>query len=125
MHLEDTCPTPTLPDSAVGTPSCRGARPEGQRNIQESTFSISEDLDTERKSCIRVKNPPGGKSSGFLVNQKSADRNIHFHYLPKNNSGIKVKIVKSYPREVLLFLGQEEELDKRKAWERAILTGKP
>ncbi|RZC41208.1 dihydropyrimidinase, partial [Asbolus verrucosus] len=59
------CPTPTLPDSAVSTPSCRGARPEGQRNIQDSTFSISEDLDVDRKSCIRVRNPPGGKSSGF------------------------------------------------------------
>lgn len=59
------CYTPTLPDSAIATPSCRGARPEGQRNIQDSTFSISEELDIERKSCIRVKNPPGGKSSGF------------------------------------------------------------
>ncbi|GJQ68566.1 hypothetical protein Trydic_g14414 [Trypoxylus dichotomus] len=56
---------PTLPNSAVSTPSCRGPRPEGQRNIQESTFSVSEELDVERKSCIRVKNPPGGKSSGF------------------------------------------------------------
>lgn len=35
------CVTPTLPDSAVSTPSCRGPRPEGQRNIQDSTFSIS------------------------------------------------------------------------------------
>ncbi|XP_017785498.1 PREDICTED: dihydropyrimidinase isoform X1 [Nicrophorus vespilloides] len=59
------CITPTLPDSAISTPSCRGPRPEGQRNIQDSTFSISEELDVERKSCIKVKNPPGGKSSGF------------------------------------------------------------
>ncbi|KAL3290214.1 hypothetical protein HHI36_023573 [Cryptolaemus montrouzieri] len=65
LHEEKSCPTPTLPESAVSTPSCRGARPEGQRNIQDSTFSISEELDLERKSCIRVKNPPGGKSSGF------------------------------------------------------------
>lgn len=67
IHLEDRelCPTPTLPESAVSTPSGRGARPEGQRNIQESTFSVSEELDVERKSCIRVRNPPGGKSSGF------------------------------------------------------------
>lgn len=62
---EKACPTPTLPNSAVSTPTGRGARPEGQRNIQDSTFSISEDLDTDRKSCIRVRNPPGGKSSGF------------------------------------------------------------
>ena len=59
------CPTPTLPDSSVATPSCRGQRPDGQRNLQDSTFSISEDLDVERRACIRVKNPPGGKSSGF------------------------------------------------------------
>ncbi|XP_074028561.1 collapsin Response Mediator Protein isoform X2 [Leptinotarsa decemlineata] len=62
---EYVCPSPTLPESAVSTPSCRGSRPEGQRNIQESTFSVSEELDLERKSCIRVNNPPGGKSSGF------------------------------------------------------------
>ncbi|XP_044257019.1 dihydropyrimidinase isoform X3 [Tribolium madens] len=66
ITIEDkACPTPTLPDSAVSTPSVRGPRPEGQRNIQDSTFSISEDLDVDRKSCIRVRNPPGGKSSGF------------------------------------------------------------
>ncbi|KAK9890255.1 hypothetical protein WA026_010365 [Henosepilachna vigintioctopunctata] len=65
VHGEQSCPTPTLPESAVSTPSCKGPRPEGQRNIQDSTFSISEELDLERKSCIRVKNPPGGKSSGF------------------------------------------------------------
>lgn len=41
MENDYSCPTPTLPESAVGTPSFRGARPEGQRNIQESTFSIS------------------------------------------------------------------------------------
>ncbi|KAF5285276.1 hypothetical protein FQR65_LT13290 [Abscondita terminalis] len=58
-------PTPTLPESAVSTPSCKGPRPEGQRNLQDSTFSISEDLDVERRACIKVKNPPGGKSSGF------------------------------------------------------------
>ncbi|XP_044765123.1 dihydropyrimidinase isoform X2 [Coccinella septempunctata] len=62
---KDMCPTPTLPESAISTPSCKGPRPEGQRNIQDSTFSITEELDLERKSCIRVKNPPGGKSSGF------------------------------------------------------------
>lgn len=42
VRIEDrACATPTLPESAVTTPSCRGARPEGQRNIQDSTFSIS------------------------------------------------------------------------------------
>ncbi|XP_049791292.1 dihydropyrimidinase-like isoform X1 [Schistocerca nitens] len=36
-----------------------------QRNLHESTFSISEELDnTTKKSCIRVQSPPGGGSSG-------------------------------------------------------------
>jgi len=70
IHLQGemepkTSVTPTLPESAVSTPSGKGPRPEGQRNLQDSTFSISEDADVERRSCIRVKNPPGGKSSGF------------------------------------------------------------
>ncbi|XP_072382494.1 dihydropyrimidinase isoform X1 [Diabrotica undecimpunctata] len=63
--LDNPCPTPTLPESNVSTPSMKGMRPEGQRNIQESTFSLTEELDPERKSSIRVRNPPGGKSSGF------------------------------------------------------------
>lgn len=33
--------TPTLPESAVVTPSTRGPRIEGQRDLQHSTFSIS------------------------------------------------------------------------------------
>lgn len=33
--------SPTLPESAVVTPSARGPRQEGQRNLQDSTFSIS------------------------------------------------------------------------------------
>lgn len=41
IEEERMCATPTLPESAVSTPSIRGARPDGQRNIQESTFSVS------------------------------------------------------------------------------------
>uniref|UniRef100_A0A182MQI7 dihydropyrimidinase n=1 Tax=Anopheles culicifacies TaxID=139723 RepID=A0A182MQI7_9DIPT len=54
-------------DSQLSTPhSARGHRPDGQKNMQESTFSISEELDkSEARSCIRVRAPPGGKSSGF------------------------------------------------------------
>lgn len=67
-HSDDESGTPaapTLPDSEVCTPSCRGPRTEGQRNLQDSTFSISEELDgAGQRSCIRVRNPPGGKSSG-------------------------------------------------------------
>ncbi|XP_055636841.1 dihydropyrimidinase isoform X2 [Toxorhynchites rutilus septentrionalis] len=54
-------------DSQVSTPhSARGHRPDGTKDMQQSTFSISEELDlSENRSCIRVKNPPGGKSIGF------------------------------------------------------------
>ncbi|XP_035774756.1 dihydropyrimidinase-like isoform X1 [Anopheles albimanus] len=54
-------------DSQLSTPhSARGHRPDGTKNMQESTFSISEELDkSENRSCIRVRAPPGGKSSGF------------------------------------------------------------
>ncbi|XP_035904297.1 dihydropyrimidinase isoform X2 [Anopheles stephensi] len=54
-------------DSQLSTPhSARGHRPDGTKNMQESTFSISEELDkSEARSCIRVRAPPGGKSTGF------------------------------------------------------------
>lgn len=43
----------------------KGMRQEGQRNLQDSTFSISTELnDSGHRACIRVKNPPGGQSSG-------------------------------------------------------------
>ncbi|XP_055375038.1 dihydropyrimidinase isoform X2 [Condylostylus longicornis] len=52
-------------EESVYTPS-KAPRLDGQKNMQESTFSISEELDkSEKRSCIRVRNPPGGKSSGF------------------------------------------------------------
>lgn len=41
LLIEEQAVTPTLPDSAVTTPSCKGPRMEGQRNLQDSTFSIS------------------------------------------------------------------------------------
>ena len=49
--------------------------------------------------------------------RKQKDRNIHFHYFPKKNSGIMVKIINSF--------GAEELIDKRKAWEKVLLMGKP
>lgn len=59
--LADEAPvSPAVEASLTSCPSSKG-----QRNLQDSTFSISEELDdTARKSCIRVKNPPGGQSSG-------------------------------------------------------------
>ncbi|XP_037730202.1 dihydropyrimidinase 2 isoform X5 [Drosophila subpulchrella] len=51
--------------SLCSTPSVRG-RVDGHRDMQESSFSISEELDRSGvRACIKVKNPPGGKSSGF------------------------------------------------------------
>ncbi|XP_014478564.1 PREDICTED: dihydropyrimidinase isoform X1 [Dinoponera quadriceps] len=61
---------PTLPDSAVVTPSTKGPRMEGQRNLQDSTFSISEDVEEARRACIRVNNPPGGRSAGGFWRQE-------------------------------------------------------
>ncbi|XP_046619836.1 dihydropyrimidinase isoform X1 [Neodiprion virginianus] len=62
--LQNLSCVPTLPESAVVTPSAKGPRLEGQRNLQDSTFSISEDVDEARRACIRVNNPPGGRSAG-------------------------------------------------------------
>lgn len=49
--------------------------------------------------------------------RKGADRNIHFHSFPEKNSGILVKVTDS--------LGQEEEVDKREAWETVLDMDKP
>lgn len=49
--------------------------------------------------------------------RKGSDRRIHFHAFPDKNSGIKVKLTNA--------LGQIEEVDKRKAWEKVLLMGKP
>ncbi|XP_058978776.1 dihydropyrimidinase [Musca domestica] len=39
---------------------------DGARNMQESTFSISQELDKNGpRPSVKVHNPPGGKSSGF------------------------------------------------------------
>ncbi|XP_028049647.2 dihydropyrimidinase isoform X3 [Monomorium pharaonis] len=64
IKLPTTTCIPTLPESAVVTPSTKGPRLEGQRNLQDSTFSISEDVEEARRACIRVNNPPGGRSAG-------------------------------------------------------------
>ncbi|XP_018303656.1 dihydropyrimidinase isoform X4 [Mycetomoellerius zeteki] len=41
IKLQSVTCVPTLPESAVVTPSTKGPRLEGQRNLQDSTFSIS------------------------------------------------------------------------------------
>ncbi|XP_018303655.1 dihydropyrimidinase isoform X3 [Mycetomoellerius zeteki] len=64
IKLQSVTCVPTLPESAVVTPSTKGPRLEGQRNLQDSTFSISEDVEEARRACIRVNNPPGGRSAG-------------------------------------------------------------
>ncbi|SPP84391.1 dihydropyrimidinase isoform X1 [Drosophila guanche] len=51
--------------SLCSTPSVHG-RVDGKHDMQQSSFSISEELDRGGvRACIKVKNPPGGKSSGF------------------------------------------------------------
>ncbi|KAL7293718.1 hypothetical protein TKK_0012789 [Trichogramma kaykai] len=54
----------TFPTSNTAPPSVKGPRLEGQRNLQDSTFSISEDSKEPQRSSIRVRNPPGGRSAG-------------------------------------------------------------
>ncbi|CAO1395398.1 unnamed protein product [Diamesa hyperborea] len=56
-------------DSQVSTATNhtgRGMRIDGQRNLQESSFSISEEINqVPLHTGIRVRNPPGGASSGL------------------------------------------------------------
>ncbi|XP_018397055.1 PREDICTED: dihydropyrimidinase isoform X2 [Cyphomyrmex costatus] len=70
IKLQSVSCIPTLPESAVVTPSTKGPRLEGQRNLQDSTFSISEDVEEARRACIRVNNPPGGRSAGGFWKQE-------------------------------------------------------
>ncbi|XP_013149010.1 PREDICTED: dihydropyrimidinase isoform X2 [Papilio polytes] len=52
--------------SGCSTPTGRKMREPGQRDLQNSTFSISKELEgAETKTSVRVRNPPGGKSSGL------------------------------------------------------------
>lgn len=47
VKLQNPSCVPTLPESAVVTPSTKGPRMEGQRNLQDSTFSISGESQSE------------------------------------------------------------------------------
>lgn len=48
--------------------------------------------------------------------RKGADRSIHFHYFPQKHD-IRVKIINA--------LGVEEEMNRRKAWEKVLLMDRP
>lgn len=48
--------------------------------------------------------------------RKGRNRDIHFHYFPKKQSGITVKVRNA--------LGVEQSMDKRQAWEQVLLMGK-
>lgn len=52
--------------SGCSTPTGRRMRERGQRDLQNSTFSISQETEgLDTKTSVRVRNPPGGKSSGL------------------------------------------------------------
>ncbi|CAG9109109.1 unnamed protein product [Plutella xylostella] len=52
--------------SGMSTPTGRKMREPGQRDQQKSSFSISKEVEgPETKTSVRVRNPPGGKSSGL------------------------------------------------------------
>ncbi|KAH9634368.1 hypothetical protein HF086_010848, partial [Spodoptera exigua] len=56
----------SLSVSGCSTPTGRKMREPGQRNLQTSTFSISKEIEgLDTKTSVRVRNPPGGKSSGL------------------------------------------------------------
>lgn len=52
-----------------------------------------------------------------VIPEKTGNQIFIFIIFPKKNSGIRVKIVNTSEHE--------EYIDKRKAWEKAILMGKP
>jgi hypothetical protein len=60
----------TMPQPAMGTDQFhhRVANKSGVRNMQDSSFALSGDQwdDQPVRSGTRVKNPPGGKSSGIF-----------------------------------------------------------
>lgn len=52
--------------SGCSTPTGRKMREPGQRDLQTSTFSLSKEVEgLDTKTSVRVRNPPGGKSSGL------------------------------------------------------------
>ncbi|CAG9804133.1 unnamed protein product [Chironomus riparius] len=69
VDFEDMDYVPDKAESVISTSTqvthtARAPRPEGQRDLQSSSFSISQEISNEpQKSSIRVRNPPGGKSS--------------------------------------------------------------
>lgn len=72
VEFEDRDYVPGRADSisstatAVTQHTARAPRADGVRDQQASSFSISKELDGgPKKSSIRVRNPPGGLSSGF------------------------------------------------------------
>ncbi|KAH8400586.1 hypothetical protein KR222_007232 [Zaprionus bogoriensis] len=58
--------TPTTDQAVPNNVSGARGRVDGKRDLQESSFSISQEMDNSGvRSSIKVHNPPGGKSSGF------------------------------------------------------------
>ncbi|XP_045519088.1 dihydropyrimidinase isoform X2 [Pieris brassicae] len=58
----------SVTSSGCSTPTGRKMREPTQRNLQNSTFSISQEMEgLNTKTSVRVRNPPGGKSSGLCL----------------------------------------------------------
>ncbi|KAM3960011.1 collapsin Response Mediator Protein [Aphomia sociella] len=56
----------SVTSSGCSTPTGRKMREPGQRDLQNSTFSLSKEVEgLDTKTSVRVRNPPGGKSSGL------------------------------------------------------------
>ncbi|XP_046407330.1 dihydropyrimidinase isoform X2 [Ischnura elegans] len=65
-HIVLAAGTHETPCSTPGDAHSRPLTKAGSRNLQDTTFSISSENpeDSTHRASIRVKNPPGGKSSG-------------------------------------------------------------
>ncbi|XP_041983664.1 dihydropyrimidinase isoform X2 [Aricia agestis] len=64
LHLNKQLESMSVSGSGCSTPTGRKMREPGQRDLQNSTFSISKEMEgADTKTSVRVRNPPGGKSS--------------------------------------------------------------
>lgn len=65
-QLEAMSVSSSVAGSGCSTPTGRKMREPGQRDLQTSSFSISKEVEgLDTKTSVRVRNPPGGKSSGL------------------------------------------------------------
>ncbi|KAJ2941007.1 hypothetical protein O0L34_g13136 [Tuta absoluta] len=66
LHLVNKQLQDMVLPSGCSTPTGRKMRESGQRDLQQSNFSLTKEVEgLDQKTSVRVRNPPGGKSSGL------------------------------------------------------------